>query len=175
MAESQKGQDAAKVQGQSDKAAAERRTAQVSAENAEQADQPAARIGTDQTPERADDAPGRRAVDAALDPFPDYDSKKTDELKSLADSRGVEINRDVEKAELIKKLRENDGKAEDVPDGVEGASNPYASYDVIPLEQLRSLADERDVELDEDFVRGHLVTELRAADTSGGVSINVKK
>lgn len=160
-------------QGQADKKAAEERTAEVAADNAAETVQ--ARIGTDQTPARADDAPERRAVDAALDPFPDYDSKNTDELASLAKARGVEINRDVEKAELIKELRVQDGKAGDAgKEQTEGASNPYASYDVMPLEEIRKLADSRDVTLGEDFVRGHLVTELRAADTSGGVSINVK-
>lgn len=166
-------------QGQADKKAAEERTAQVAADNAANAaatpEATEARVGTDQTPERADDAPERRDVDAVLDPFPDYDSQDTDALKSLADARGVEINRDVEKAELIKALRADDGKAADSgKEAAEGASNPYASYDVMPLEELRKLADSRDVELDEEFVRGHLVTELRAADTSGGVSIEVK-
>jgi hypothetical protein len=161
-----------KPRGQADKKAAEERTQQVAAENERQDVQE--RIGPDQTPERSDSAPGRRAVDAALDPYPEYEQKEVGELESLASTRGVEINRDVEKAELIHKLRENDGKAAARgKELVEGASNPYASYDVIPLEELRKLAESRGVELDEEFKTAHLITELRAADTSGGVSIKV--
>jgi hypothetical protein len=178
MAESQKTQDPAKVQGQADKARAEARTAQVAAENEQQQEQNEGQtvVSPDQTPERADGAPAQEGeLDSTVNPYPDYDSQKTDELASLAESRGVEINRDVEKAQLIKQLRDSDSKAESTPSGVEGASNRYASYDVMPLEQLRSLAQERDVELDEEFKRAHLVTELHAADTSGGVSIPVKQ
>ena len=39
------------------------------------------------------------------------------------------------------------------------------SYDVKPLEELRQIAEKQKVELSDEFVRGHLVTELRAADT----------
>jgi hypothetical protein len=84
-------------------------------------------------------------------------------LKSAAKSRGVEINRDVEKAELIRLLREEGGVEQDAG---EYPNNLKYSYDVKPLEELRKLADSKKVELSEDFVRGHLVTELRAADSS---------
>jgi hypothetical protein len=158
--------------GQADKKAAEVKTAQV-AEDAEAASR--LRAGSDQTPQREDDAPPRvPGRDADYDPFPDYDSQTTDELAALAESRNVEINRDVEKAELIKELRASDS----VPEAqaraskeVGDAKNPYASYDVMPLEKLRDLAAGRDVKLPEVFVRAHLLTELRAADTSGGVSV----
>jgi len=179
--------------GAADKAAAERRTQEVARQNeADQADRRpltvseaqeqgaeiSERIGTDQTPSRADDAPERAPVDAHADPFPDYARQGVDDLASLAESRGVEINRDVEKAQLIRALRDNDGKAVAAGEAgkqVEGASNPYASYDVMPLEELRKLAQEREVELDPDFVKAHLITELRAADTGvAGTGVSVR-
>ena len=136
----------------------------------------ATRIGTDQTPERADDAPDRQPVDAAADPFPNYAAAKVEELQALAQSRGVEINRDPLKAEIIRKLREADGEA--ISSGETAvqtgeAGRPYASYDVTPLDQLFKLAEERDVKLDPKWVKAHLITELRAADTSGGVSVQL--
>ena len=158
-----------KGQGQADKKAAEDRTAEVAAE--QEVEQT---VGTDQPGPRADSAPERREVDAHLDPFPDYGTAELDELRSLVSERGVEINRDVEKAQLIKQLRDADikaferGRAVEQPEG-----NVYASYDVVPLEKLRELAKRRDVALDEDFERAHLITELRAADTSGGVGVEI--
>lgn len=92
------------------------------------------------------------AAQVALSPYPLYESKDVDALKSAAEGRDVEINRDVEKAELVKLLRAKDRSLS-------------ASLDFMTLDQLRSLAGENDVELSEEFVRAHLVTELRAADT----------
>lgn len=153
--------------GQRSKTAAEEKTAEVARDDA--AAEVEQRAGTDQTPERADGAPERREVDASVDPYPDYDSLDVDELASHADSRGVEINRDVEKAELIRVLREND--AQDGPGPKQDSvSNPYASYDQMPLEALRKLADERDVDLPAEFRKAHLVTELRAADSGAAPS-----
>jgi hypothetical protein len=167
--------------GQAAKKQAEARTEQVADEKA--ADARANAVdgnegSPDRTPERADDAPARvEGRDARQDPFPDYDSSTLDELKSLAESRNVEINRDVEKAELVKELRAGDSEPEAqaraASDG--DVENPYASYDVMPLEELRSLADSRDVGLSDEFVRAQLVTELRAADTSGGVGVAFNK
>lgn len=176
--------------GQADKKAAEQRTAEVDEQNrqAAQKDQETTQnaaadvqptAGTDNTPERTDDAPERRAVDAVLDPYPEYEQKSREELRALAESRGVEINRDVEKAQLIKQLRDSDIKAIERGDsrlvGVEVKSNVYASYDVVPLEQIRELAQERDIALDEDFETAHLITELRAADTGvAGTGVSVR-
>jgi uncharacterized protein YeaO (DUF488 family) len=135
------------------------------------------RIGPDQTPQRADDAPGRAPVDARYDPFPDYSAQSADDLASLAQSRGVEIPRDVEKAQLIHELREKDLSGDDeTAKQVEGASNPYASYDVMPLEELRKLADARDVKLKDEFRKAHLVSVLRHSDSSvagTGVTVNL--
>lgn len=161
--------------GQRSKAAAEDKTAEVArADAATQAEQAAAadeqHAGADQTPERADGAPDRReGVVPEVDPYPDYDASDADELQSHADSRGVEINRDVEKAELIRVLREHD--AQDGPGPRQDTvTNLYASYDQMPLAELRALAGERDVELPAEFRKAHLVTELRAADSGTGPS-----
>jgi hypothetical protein len=53
-------------------------------------------------------------------------------------------------------------------------ANPYPNYDLMSLEDLQSLADERGVEVNRDVLKAHLVTELRAAD-SGAVSPAVRK
>ena len=54
------------------------------------------------------------------------------------------------------------------------AVNPYPAYDLMTLDQLRSLAEERGVEVNRDVERAHLITELRAADT-GTVSPAVRR
>jgi protein subunit release factor B len=46
--------------------------------------------------------------------------------------------------------------------------NPYPNYDLMTLDQLRDLAKERNVEINRDVEKAHLVTELRAADTHTG-------
>lgn len=170
--------------GQRDKAAAEQRTADVGAENKQDED---ARLRESQAAERrqraaetpeqarerraeligeldkADSAKDRfeKAQDAgdtgvaglvALNPYPAYEDREVGELKAAAESRNVEINRDVEKAELVRLLREKDPQ-------------DSARLDFMTLEDLRSLAGEKDVKLSDEFVRAHLVTELRAADT----------
>lgn len=53
-------------------------------------------------------------------------------------------------------------------------ADPYPDYDLMSLEDLRSLADERGVEIDAELEKAHLVTELRAAD-SGSVSPTTRK
>lgn len=173
--------------GQQDKTAAERRTAQVGAENkqdeqARQRESLAAERRQEQAAESPEQADERRvklieeldqadsakdrfdkAQDAgdtevaglvALNPYPAYENRDVDELKSAAESRGVEINRDVEKSELVRLIR-----AKDPQDA--------AGLDFMTLEELRSLAGEKDVKLDDEFLRAHLVTELRAADSGG--------
>jgi hypothetical protein len=174
--------------GQRDQRAAEAKTAEVAAENQRNAEQQRPKtaadvdvaqvVGTDQTPARSDDAPDRQPVDAAVDPFPNYGAQKVEDLEAQAQARGVEINRDPLKAEIIRKLRENDGEAisrgETLKQGG-GADRPYASYDVIPLDELLKLAESRGVDLDPGFKTAHLITELRAADTSGGVGVVLNK
>lgn len=94
-------------------------------------------------------------TDVLVDPYPAYDEMSLEELRSAADSRDVEINRDVEKAQLIAQLRAK-----------VGVTAPQ--YDLMPLDRLRKAAAEADVELDEEFEKAHLITELRAADTHTG-------
>lgn len=164
--------------GQRDKAAAEARTAEVAA--AREADARAARqererreaatsgpgksvdpqlvkrgADGDSAAERVQNADGDLTGDApeVVDPFPAYEARSLDELRSLAKSRKVEINRDVEKAHLVALLR---GK-EATP-----------AWDLMPLEQLREKASENGVELDAEWEFAQLVTELRAADTHTG-------
>jgi hypothetical protein len=149
-------------QGQADKAAAEARTADVAAENKQNAAQQrreseAALEGKpdDATAaERLTNAGPGAAMGVAVDPYPPYEAKSVAELRSAAKGRGVEINRDVEKSELVRLIRANDPG--------------NAALDFMTLDDLRSLAGEKDVELGEEFEKAHLVTELRAADT--GVS-----
>ena len=50
-------------------------------------------------------------------------------------------------------------------DPADAAVNPYPAYDFMTLEQLRDLAKERDVEINRDVEKAHLITELRAKDT----------
>lgn len=153
--------------GQADKRAAEQRTAQVGAQNreAQVAQQPQSE---DKKDEKSESGPKtaaekvQQSVDAGdtdtveeavlVDPYPAYEELSVEELRSEAESRDVEINRDVEKAQLIHELRrQQDG------------TNP--AYDLMPLEKLRQAAKEKDVELPEEFEKAHLITELRAADT----------
>lgn len=170
--------------GQRDKATSEVRTAEVGAENARekaaqtrqakaaekrqanQRDEDPAAAQERRNEVRADLAKADSAADklrqaqdvdtdlageVALNPYPEYEEKSADELKSVAEGRNVEINRDVEKAELIRLIRAKD------PTNV--------ALDFMTVEDLRSLAGENDVQLGDEFVKAHLVTELRAADT----------
>jgi hypothetical protein len=84
-------------QAQADKKAAEDRTAEVGAEN--EATSAAAKVL------QVDPA------DAAVNPYPAYDFMTLEQLRDLAKERGVEINRDVEKAHLITELRAKDTQA----------------------------------------------------------------
>jgi hypothetical protein len=173
--------------GQADKKAAEERTAQVGAEKlAEgQSDVAASResgkerveeIRKQNDPEESGD-PNRiklgegadaksaaERVDASedptsplspevVDPYPAYEAKSLEELRSLAKSRDVEINRDAEKAHLVYRLRAKDG-------------SPV--YDLMRLEDLRSKAQEMGVQNDPEWEVSHWITELRAADTHAG-------
>jgi hypothetical protein len=145
--------------GQADKQAAEQRTAQVAAEN-QAAKQPAEQGRQGEAPKTAAEKVQQSAesgdtatVDESVlvDPYPAYDEMSLDELRSAAGSRDVEINRDVEKAHLVSRLR---------------AQEPHnPAYDLMPLKQLREKASGADAQMDEEFERAHLITELRAADT----------
>jgi hypothetical protein len=101
--------------------------------------------------QKATDADADLAGEVALNPYPEYEANGVDQLRSTAEGRKVEINRDVEKAELVSRIRAKDPT--------------NASLDFMTLEQLRGLAGEKDVALSEEFETAHLVTELRAADT----------
>lgn len=106
--------------GQADKAAAESKTAQVGAsqppQQTPQAQQGQAQ-GADTAPQGADannpegsvpaDAQASQNTDSQ-NPYPNYDFMTLDKLQELADSRGVEVNRDVLKAHLITELRAAD-------------------------------------------------------------------
>lgn len=127
-----------------DPAAAEERRTQAR-EDLARADSAADKLN------KAADVDADLAGEVALNPYPEYEANGVDQLKSTADGRGVEINRDVEKAELVKLLRAKDPT--------------NAALDFMTLEQLRGMAGEQDVELGDEFVTAHLVTELRAADT----------
>lgn len=144
--------------GQADKAAAEERTAEVSAQDkasvTKSVPPQAIKLGAegDSAAERVLGAEGDLVGDSAevVDPYPAYEAKSLDELRSLAQSRKVEINRDAEKAQLVAGLR---------------AQDPTPAWDLMPLDQLREKASSNDVELDPEWEFAHWVTELRAADT----------
>lgn len=193
--------------GQADKAAAEKKTAAVGAENKANADaqrleaqkaeaQPDNRVDSrqpptgdgdvaapvDSTPARADGGPARPAgLDPSIAPYPQYEDEPVDALRSLAEGRGVEINRDVEKSFLVKALREKDREGLDLgPDRDDtraadasadsAPDDAYPSYDFMPLEELRSLAKARDVGMKPVDEKAHLVGELRANDSGVNTS-----
>lgn len=142
-------------------AAAAQRRQERAAESPEQADERRAQLQEQLS--QADSAADkfRQAQDAgdsdvvgqvALNPYPAYEDKGVAELKAAAEGRDVEINRDVEKAEWVRLLRQKDPQN-------------AAGLDFMTLEQLRSLGGEKDVKLPDEFVTAHLITELRAADS----------
>lgn len=81
-------------QGQADKKAAEDATARVGEETTAAAKV----LNTD-------------PADASNNPYPAYDFMTLEQLRDLAKERGVEMNRDVEKAHLITELRAKDTQA----------------------------------------------------------------
>jgi pyruvate/2-oxoglutarate dehydrogenase complex dihydrolipoamide acyltransferase (E2) component len=160
--------------GQKDKEAAEQATAAGANEDA--AEQ-AVREEEEREQKARDEAPSAAALSTevdtgkgfVVDPFPNYEDRSVEDLRSLAEERGVEINRDVEKAQWVHELRTKDRS---VPASEAGAVPP--NYDLMSLEDLRAVAASRDVKLPEDFEHAHLVGELRAADTSVGGGLTVK-
>jgi hypothetical protein len=88
-------------QGQADKKAAEDRTAAVAEQNEQQNEATTAAAKVLQVD----------PADASANPYPAYDFMTLEQLRDLAKERGVEINRDVEKAHLITELRAKDTQA----------------------------------------------------------------
>lgn len=95
-------------QGQADKKAAEDKTAAVAAENT--ADSPA-----DRAKSAAEKSLLADSSETAVNPYPNYDMMTLEDLRTLAQDRGVEINRDVERAHLITELRAADSGGLSVP------------------------------------------------------------
>lgn len=92
------------------------------------------------------------------------DTKAADQA---ADKPASEADRDdvivVEKSAAVKSTT-----------GTESTVNPYPNYDMLSLDRLRDLAEERDVKINPDLEKAHLITELRAADT-GALSPTARK
>lgn len=142
------------------KAAEERTAAENEADRHQQAlqsaDSAAEKVDKDRQAGDTDEVSGA----VLTNPFPAYEDRSLEDLRSLAESRGVEINRDVEKANLVVKLRQKE---------------PNPQWDLLRLEDLRSAASERDVALDPELEKAHLVTELRAADTGAGPAVQINR
>lgn len=51
-------------------------------------------------------------------------------------------------------------------DPAEAQNDPYPVYDLMSLDELRSLASRREVSMPGDVEKAHLISALRAADTS---------
>lgn len=51
-------------------------------------------------------------------------------------------------------------------DPADAQNDPYPAYDLMSLDELRSLAGERGARMPEDVEKAHLISALRAADTS---------
>jgi hypothetical protein len=94
-------------QAQADKKAAEDRTAEVGQDNAAKEANPETSEATSAAAKVLQVDP----ADAAVNPYPAYDFMTLEQLRDLAEERGVEINRDVEKAHLITELRAKDTQA----------------------------------------------------------------
>jgi hypothetical protein len=102
-----------------------------------------------------------------LDPYPAFDELELDELRSLAQEKGVGVPADVEKAALIGHLRRNPPEDKDKrePTGEVQVSSPsaaYPSYDLMTVEELRGLVPDGTQALSDEDERGYLVGQLRA-------------
>ena len=91
-----------------------------------------------------------------VDPYPDYDTMELSELRSEAEAKGVGVPADVEKALLVAHLRKVAGEGEDVP------SEAERSFDLMTVDELRSLAPDSSKALTPAEERGYLVGQLRA-------------
>lgn len=121
---------------------------------------------------REDVAAQAETTRTALNPYPAYEQMGTDELRAEADSQGVGVPADVEKSLLIGALRKAPAVTESGPgDVVEvgGAGDALPALDLMTVNDLRALADENDVTIDEETERGYLITQLRA-NTSGATA-----
>lgn len=87
-----------------------------------------------------------------------YETMSTSELRAAAKKAGVEINPDVEKALLVKALRDNWYDAN--PPTTRDTEVPQ--YDLMSLDDLRSEARTQKVGLSEDDEHAQLQTELQA-------------
>lgn len=119
-------------------------------------------------------------IKTGLNPYPDYGQLEIDELRSAAQSKGVGIPADVEKAALVAKLRQvgpgpTDSSGEEGPHDiatqgeatggevqVTSTGDPYPSYDLLTVEELRGLLPEGEKPFTEDEERGYLIGQLRA-------------
>jgi hypothetical protein len=106
-------------QGQADKAAAEDTTARKAAETQQERrdqQQPQQQTGANaNNPEGSVPDEAKASDDNPVNTYPNYDVMTLDALRSLAEERGVEINRDVEKAHLITELRAADSGTPSAP------------------------------------------------------------
>lgn len=148
---------------------------------ARQAEAPKAEAQQDQA--RQAEAGQNEAEDVTLksplNPFPDFGSLELDELRGLAKEKGVGVPADVEKAALVAKLRQvgpgpTDSSGEPGPHDiakqgeatgevqVTSTGDPYPSYDLLTVEELRGLLPDGESALTEDEERGYLVGQLRA-------------
>lgn len=92
--------------GQADKAATEAKTASVADENAQLSTSERTGAQANNPEGSVPNVPG--TGDDVSNPYPNYDFMTLEALQSLADERGVEVNRDVLKAHLITELRAAD-------------------------------------------------------------------
>lgn len=119
---------------------------------------------------REDVAEQARTTRTPLSPYPAYEAMDTDELRGKADAASVGIPADVEKSLLIGALRKSGADVEPLDSvTVDSAADPLPSLDLMTVEDLRSLADEKDVSIDEETERGYLIGQLRAV-TSGATA-----
>jgi hypothetical protein len=97
--------------GQAAKKSAESQTAAVGAEQQQEAQNSGQVTGADaNSPQGAvpDEAKASENDDPSVNPYPNYDFMELEALQSLAEQRGVEINRDVLKAHYVTELRAAD-------------------------------------------------------------------
>jgi hypothetical protein len=117
--------------------------------------------------ESGQDTSQEAVTKSPLDPYPAFDELELDELRSLAQEKGVGVPADVEKAALIGHLRRNPPEDEDKREAsgevqVSSPSDPYPSYDLMTVEELRGLVPDGTQALSDEDERGYLVGQLRA-------------
>lgn len=119
------------------------------------------------TPARPGDTKSSDAKAAGREDARTADREDAKAADQAADQPASQTDRDdvivVEKSAAVKSTT-----------GAESTVNPYPNYDMLTVEQLRDLAEQRGVEINRDVERAHLITELRAADT-GALSVPARK